>query len=217
LLFPLNLKKTPNLVACISFTFLVVFSAAVSEATAASDAECTEYAKFAVAQNKTNKNLGCKFKGERWHKNRIAHFIFCKAVGSDLSGRETDNRASKLAQCRDALAADQNNENLLERERPEIVGEREDNIANELADGINNAPVRVCKATLTRAKDSSTGRTQRWRRRALINLWEAESQKRYGKAFSDYTNAKSKSIKCNPDLFDSQNFICKIRAKPCNN
>jgi hypothetical protein len=210
------LGSFPVCAVFIPLTILVAIIGAVSEAAAASDAECQLYADSAVDQNKENNNLGCKFRSERWHRNRTAHFLFCKAVGSDLSDLETGKRATKLARCRDALAANENNENQPGRVGPEVAGDAEDGISNELADEANDTPVSVCKATLTRAMGSSSGRPeQEWR--ALVKLWEADSQKRYGEAFGDYTNAKNKSIKCNPDLFNSQNFVCKIRAKPCNN
>ncbi len=69
-------------------------------AKAADPAFCTQYAATAVAQNRRNRNLGCGFRGPRWHRNWQAHFAWCLTQPYRIANRETRIRRNRLNVCR---------------------------------------------------------------------------------------------------------------------
>lgn len=81
---------------------------------AAYAAGCDSYGRTAKAQQRENRDLGCGFRGERWHTNKTAHKLFCLAVGENIADDETALRESRLQQCRVARAGErfQDNEEI---------------------------------------------------------------------------------------------------------
>lgn len=173
----------------ISLTGLVVFSGIILDAEAASDDECQEYARVAVAQQRVNKNLGCNLNGLRWGSDRTGHFIFCKAVGSGLPEIEIATRADKLAQCRNANAG-----NPIEENEPIMP---------------------QCKSELDLSRFRLDTDNVDVEGPMMIDAWQNEAREMYGQEYAKYSHAKNGSIECSQRRFGIR-FMCTIKAEPCN-
>ena len=73
--------------------------------------QCKHYTNTSIAQNASNKKLGCGFMGLRWSNNWKGQFDWCMTVLDPVSGGEDEFRKNQLASCKVKKASTSNPKN----------------------------------------------------------------------------------------------------------
>lgn len=68
--------------------------------TANAQANCDEYGRLALKQQKENEGKKCGFTGPAWSPDLKAHVAWCQSVGPDKWKEQLQNRDKALADCK---------------------------------------------------------------------------------------------------------------------
>ena len=63
-------------------------------------ANCAEYGRLAIKQQKQNVTLKCGFTGNAWNPNLKAHMNWCQSVGPDKWKEQLQQRTQALKECK---------------------------------------------------------------------------------------------------------------------
>ena len=92
----MNVRKSIVAASAITIAALVL---QVTQSYAASDRDCRNYARNAVAQQRENVRRGCGFSGLRWHREWGIHRQWCLGVPIGLALLEDRERRRSLKSC----------------------------------------------------------------------------------------------------------------------
>jgi hypothetical protein len=66
-------------------------------------ASCEVYARIAIVQADANRDYRCGYTGERWTRDGLTHFRFCRRASRLLIAEHLRDRARELQRCFDDL------------------------------------------------------------------------------------------------------------------
>lgn len=85
---------------CAAILLTGLVAVAASSGAANAQANCGEYGRLALKQQKDNEARKCGFTGPAWSPDLKAHISWCQSVGPDKWKEQLQMRAQALAGCK---------------------------------------------------------------------------------------------------------------------
>jgi hypothetical protein len=81
------------------FAMVAALALVACTGAALAQANCDEYGRLALKQQKENETRKCGFAGDSWHPKLEPHVAWCKSVGPEQWKEQLQKRAQALAGC----------------------------------------------------------------------------------------------------------------------